>query len=56
MLFDKAIPGGTIYASWLESAIADAIGVDHFEMAFYTTPMPTPGHLAVLGSIIYAGG
>jgi uncharacterized phage protein gp47/JayE len=56
MLFDRAIPGGTIYASWVEAAIMDAIGVDHFELAFPTTHMPTPGHLAVLGSIVYAGG
>ena len=55
MLFEKAEPGGTIYESWLESAISDAIGVDHFELRFTTTAMPSPGHLAILGSIIYAG-
>ena len=56
MLFEKAIPGGTIYESWTEGAISDALGVDHFELQFNTTPMPTPGHLGILGSIIYAGG
>jgi uncharacterized phage protein gp47/JayE len=56
MFFEKAIPGGTIYESWVESAIADAVGVDHFELSFVTTPMPTPGSLGILGSIIYAGG
>jgi uncharacterized phage protein gp47/JayE len=56
MLFEKAIPGETIYASWVEAAIADSVGVDHFELNFTTTAMPTPGHLAVLGSIIYVGG
>lgn len=56
MLFEKAIPGGTVYESWVEAAISDAIGVDHFELRFLTTPMPTPGHLGILGSIIYAGG
>jgi uncharacterized phage protein gp47/JayE len=56
MLFEKAFPGGTIYKSWVEAAIADAVGVDHFELvAFESTPMPSPGHLAILGSIIYAG-
>lgn len=56
MLYERAIPGGTIYSSWVEAAISDAIGVDHFELEFVTTPMPSPGHLAILGSIIYAGG
>jgi uncharacterized phage protein gp47/JayE len=56
MLLEKAIPGGTIYESWMEAAISDAVGVDHFELRFATTPMPSPGHLAILGSIIYAGG
>ena len=55
MLFEKAVPGGTVYASWVEAAIADAVGVDHFELVFTTTAMPSPGHLAILGSIIYAG-
>jgi uncharacterized phage protein gp47/JayE len=55
MLFTKAVPGGTIYSSWVEAAIADALGVDHFELVFETTAMPSPGHLAILGSIIYAG-
>jgi len=56
MLFAKAIPGETIYSSWVEAAIADAVGVDHFELTFNTTPMPSPGHLGILGSIVYAGG
>jgi uncharacterized phage protein gp47/JayE len=55
MLMDKSSPGGTIYASWVEAAIGDSIGVDHFELTFLTLPMPSPGHLGVLGSIIYAG-
>jgi uncharacterized phage protein gp47/JayE len=56
MLFEKAVPGETIYASWVEAAIADTVGVDHFELDFTTTAMPSPGHLAILGSIIYVGG
>ena len=55
MLFAKAVPGGTIYSSWVEAAISDSLGVDHFELVFTTTSMPSPGHLAILGSIIYAG-
>lgn len=56
MFFEKAIPGGTIYESWVEAAISDAVGVDHFELNFQTMPMLSPGHLGILGSIIYAGG
>jgi uncharacterized phage protein gp47/JayE len=56
MLFEKAIPGGTVYASWIEAAISDALGVDHFELTYSTQSMPSPGHLAIVGSIIYAGG
>jgi uncharacterized phage protein gp47/JayE len=56
MLVEKAIPGSTVYNSWVESAISDAVGVNHFELTFATTVMPTPGHLAILGSVIYAGG
>ena len=55
MLFEKAAPGETVYASWVEAAIGDAIGVDHYELVFFTQPMPSPGHLGILGSIIYAG-
>jgi uncharacterized phage protein gp47/JayE len=56
MFFERAIPGETIYHSWVDSAISDANGVDHYELNFLTRPMPTPGHLGILGSIIYAGG
>ena len=55
MLIEKAAPGATVYASWTEAAISDAIGVDHYELVFYTQPMPSPGHIGILGSIIYAG-
>jgi len=51
---EKASPGGTMYASWVDAAISNALGVDHFETDFATTTMPTPGHLAILGSVIYA--
>jgi len=56
MLFERAIPGGTIYESWIDAAISNAIGEDHHELVFTTTPMPSPGHIAIVGSIIYAGG
>jgi uncharacterized phage protein gp47/JayE len=56
MLYEKTFPGCTVYRSWVEAAISNAINVDHYELVFDTTPMPSPGHLPILGSIIYAGG
>jgi uncharacterized phage protein gp47/JayE len=56
MVLTKAIPGGTIYRSWVDEAISNSIGENYHEMNYESTPMPTPGHIAILGSIIYAGG
>jgi uncharacterized phage protein gp47/JayE len=51
MLFEKAIPGGIIYRSWVDEAIAAATGVDHYDLMFNDTPMPNGGALAVVGAI-----
>jgi uncharacterized phage protein gp47/JayE len=56
MFFDRAVPGGTVYRSWVDSAISDAVGEDHHELTYTTTTAPSPGHLPILGSVIYAGG
>jgi uncharacterized phage protein gp47/JayE len=53
MLTQKAKPGQTIYASWMAEAISNALGEDYHESNFKTTPMPSVGHLAVLGTIEY---
>ena len=53
MLMQRAIPGQTIYRSWIDGAISSAPNVDHYNLIFEDTPMPSPGHLAVLGTIIY---
>jgi uncharacterized phage protein gp47/JayE len=55
MLRSLAYPGGTIYRSWVEEAIMSAIGRATYELNFTTLKMPSPGHLGVLGSILYAG-
>ncbi|VIO80120.1 baseplate J/gp47 family protein [Bradyrhizobium ivorense] len=44
----------TIYAAWVSEAILDASGVDSFRLEMTDHVMPSPGHMAVLGSIIYA--
>jgi uncharacterized phage protein gp47/JayE len=53
MFFDKAAPGQTIYRSWIDAAISDAIGEAHHELIYTTTAMPAPGYLPVIGSIVY---
>ena len=53
MLSNRAAPGQTIYASWVSEAISSAIGEDHHTLTFADTAMQTPGHMAVLGSIVY---
>jgi uncharacterized phage protein gp47/JayE len=54
MLFAKAAPGQTIYASWVNYAIMAAQGVQSFNLV--TTDdyvMPSLGHMAVLETILY---
>lgn len=53
MLFDKAAPGQTIYRSWIETAISNAVGEDHHNLLFDDAVMPAPGYMAVLGTILY---
>jgi uncharacterized phage protein gp47/JayE len=53
MLHQRAAPGQTIYASWISEAVSVATGEDHHDLVFDNQEMPTPGHLAVLGSIEY---
>ena len=63
MLFDRAAPGfaingvgqgaQTIYKAWVSEAISRAAGVDSFTLAMADPAMPSPGHMGVLGSIIY---
>ena len=54
MLHERLRPGDTVYRSWVDEAISRAIGEDHHELEFTTTPMAAPGYLAVLGAITYA--
>jgi uncharacterized phage protein gp47/JayE len=54
MLFTNAAPGQTIFAAWKSYAVMNAAGVVSFDMNIFTDDiMPSPGHMAILGSIIY---
>jgi uncharacterized phage protein gp47/JayE len=57
MLRTYAAPGRTIYAAWKYQAISNAANVISFAMATALDDvMPTPGHMAVLGDIVYGTG
>jgi uncharacterized phage protein gp47/JayE len=54
MLFNYAKPGQTIYAAWKYQAISSTPDVVSFAMATSLDDvMQSPGHMAVLGDIVY---
>jgi len=54
MLLNYAKPGQTIYAAWKYQAIFNTPQVVSFAMATAVDDvMPSPGHIAVLGDIVY---
>ena len=54
MIVRRAAPGQTIYRSWVDDAIAGALDGGRYDLTFENTAMDSAGHLAVLGSVIYA--
>jgi len=54
MLYDKAKPGQTIFAAWKVQAVMNALGVVSFDLVDWNDDvMQSPGHMAVLGDIVY---
>lgn len=53
MLFDRAAPGQTIFASWVAEAISGALGEESHDLYFSNAVMPSKGHMATLAAIIY---
>jgi uncharacterized phage protein gp47/JayE len=54
MLHELAAPGQTIYAAWISYAIMNAPGVQSFQLlSTADNVMPSLGHMAVLGDILY---
>jgi len=54
MLLEFAAPGQTIFAAWKNYAIMSAPGISSFHMANTEDDvMQSPGHMAVLGSVVY---
>jgi uncharacterized phage protein gp47/JayE len=56
MIRDRAIPGQPIYAAWKNYAIMSAPGVSSYTLTNALDDyMPSPGHMPVLGNIVYGG-
>ena len=54
MLFQMAAPGQTIFAAWVSYAIMNAPSVQSFNLVTNDDyVMPSPGHMAVLDTILY---
>jgi uncharacterized phage protein gp47/JayE len=53
MEFARSKPGQTMYRSWVDEAISQAVGEETHELDFETTPMPAPGNMPVLGTVLY---
>lgn len=54
MLFEKAAPGQTIFAAWINYAIMSAPNVDSFQLLSTDDyVMAAPGYMAVLDTIVY---
>jgi len=55
MLYNNAAPGQTIFAVWKAQAIMNTANVVSFDLINWNDDyMQTPGHMAVLGDIVYA--
>jgi uncharacterized phage protein gp47/JayE len=49
----RSQPGQTMYRSWVDEAISQAVGEENHELAYETTMMAAPGYMPTLGTIVY---
>jgi uncharacterized phage protein gp47/JayE len=54
MLRARAVPGSTIFASWIREAVSAATGEDHHDLTVSNVAASSLGHLIVPGTITYA--
>ncbi|UGY13732.1 baseplate J/gp47 family protein [Bradyrhizobium septentrionale] len=54
MEFKRSKPGQTMYRSWVDEAISQAVGEETHELDFETTVMPAPAYMPTLGTVLYA--
>lgn len=50
----RSSPGQTMYRSWVDEAISQAVGEENHELTFVTTTMPGPGYMPTLGTVVYS--
>jgi uncharacterized phage protein gp47/JayE len=53
MEFARSKPGQTMYRSWVDEAISQALGEVSHELDYETTVMPAQGYMPVIGTILY---
>lgn len=53
MILLRSAPGQIIYRSWVAETISQAVGENSHDLVFDNAIPPSPGHLPVLGSVIY---
>jgi uncharacterized phage protein gp47/JayE len=53
MFMERVMPGQEIYRSWISEAISQAPGVDHFDLEYENTSMPSNGYMPIVGTISY---
>ena len=53
MEFKRSKPGQTMYRSWVDEAISQAVGEETHELTFQTTAMPNPASMPTLGTVLY---
>jgi uncharacterized phage protein gp47/JayE len=51
--FLRATPGQYWYRAWSDEGIANAFGVNAYDLVASDVPMPAPGYMAVLGDLTY---
>jgi uncharacterized phage protein gp47/JayE len=49
----RAVPGQLWYRSWSDEGIANAAGVNAYDLVANDSPMPAPGYMAVLGDLTF---
>jgi len=53
MFYIRAKPGQEIYRSWISEAISLTVNVDHFDLEYENTEMPSNGYMPIVGTISY---
>lgn len=53
MEMQRSKPGQTMYRSWVDEAISQAVGEQSHELQFETTDMPAAGYMPILDTVLY---